>query len=109
MAYNEVLAARIESRISAIDGFDAKKMFGGIGYMIHGNMALAVHTHNMIIRVGAEQYEALLAEPVAKKFDITGKVMKGWIMVDVAGLDSDDYLEFWIKKGVDFASSLPPK
>jgi TfoX/Sxy family transcriptional regulator of competence genes len=109
MAYNEALAARIESRIANIEGLEAKKMFGGIGYMIHGNMALAVHTQNMIVRVGAEQYEALLAEPVAKKFDITGKVMKGWIMVDVAGLESDDELKFWIKKGVDFASSLPPK
>ena len=109
MAYNEALAERIESRIINIEGLEAKKMFGGIGYLIHGNMALGVHTDNMIIRVGTDNYEDLLGEPFAKKFDITGRAMKGWIMVDVAGLNSDNYLEFWIKKGIEFASSLPPK
>lgn len=109
MAYNENLAKRIESRIYSIKELDAKKMFGGIGYMVNGHMAIGVHNDNMIIRVGTENYDELLCKPFAKEFDITGRSMTGWIMVDVNHLESDDDLEFWIKKGIDFASSLPPK
>ena len=109
MAYNEILAERIKKNLDGLDGLDSKKMFGGVGYLLHGNMAVGVYKEYMIIRVGLDHYEDLLAEPFAKVFDITGKVMKGWIMVDVRGLDSDEVLEFWIDKGVNFASSLPPK
>lgn len=109
MAYSRQLADRVGIRLANYDGLEIKKMFGGIGYMLHGNLAIGVYKESLIVRVGAEDYLELLAEPVAREFDISGRAMKGWIMIDVAGLNSDDSLEFWIKKGVDFALRLPPK
>jgi len=109
MAYDEALARRIQSKIFVLDNLTTKKMFGGVGYMISGNMAVGVYKDYLIVRVGLDHYDDLLAEPCAKVFDITGRAMKGWIMVDSRGLQSDGALEFWINKGIEFASSLPPK
>ena len=109
MAYDEGLAQRIEEALVEQPGLVAKKMFGGIGFMIHGNMAVGVHKDSMIIRVGPDNYEELLAEPFARVFDITGRAMRGWILVAAQGLDSEESLDFWTQKGVDFASSLPKK
>ncbi len=109
MAYDEGLAQRIREVLGEQPGLVEKKMFGGIGFMVHGNMACGVHKDALIVRVGPERYEEALARPHTRPFDITGRPMKGWVMVTSDGYESDDALKGWVQQGVDFALSLPAK
>jgi TfoX/Sxy family transcriptional regulator of competence genes len=108
MAYNEKLAERIRNELSGIP-FVEKKMFGGVGFLIHGNMACGVYKEDMIVRVEPARHEQLIKKPGAKVFDITGKPMKGWLMVDPAGCKTKKQLGAWVKEGVEFALTLPAK
>jgi hypothetical protein len=109
MAYDEGLAERVEQALGERPDLVAKKMFGGVGYMIRGNMACGVNKDALIVRVGPEQYEEALDKPHTKPFDITGRAMRGWVMVAAGGTESDEALADWIQQGVGFALSLPPK
>ncbi len=109
MAYDEGLAQRIRDVLGEQPGLVEKKMFGGVGFMIHGNMACGVHKDSLIVRVGPEGYEEALARPDTKPFDITGRPMKSWVMVTSDGYESDEALEDWVQQGLDFALSLPAK
>ena len=111
MPYNERLAARIEARLdkSHPAHYTSKKMFGGVTYMLNGNMACGVHKGLMIVRVGLEAYMDALNRTGARPFDLTGRPMKGWVSVTEAGFERDEDLEEWIRMGVQFASSLPAK
>jgi TfoX/Sxy family transcriptional regulator of competence genes len=108
MAYNLNLAERIRSELSGLP-FVEKKMFGGIGYLLSGNMACGVNKDNLIVRVDPEKHAKLLERPHAKPFDLTGKPMKGWLMVEPEGTEAGEQLAAWIKEGVEFALKLPPK
>jgi TfoX/Sxy family transcriptional regulator of competence genes len=108
MAYNLKLAERIRSELGDIP-FVEKKMFGGVGFLIHGNMACGVHKENMIVRVDPEKHEKLLKKTGARIFDITGRPMKGWLMVEPEGCKTAKQLSAWVKEGVEFALTLPPK
>lgn len=108
MAYSVQLAERIQSELSGIP-FVEKKMFGGVGFLIHGNMACGVYKDNMIVRVDPEKHEKLLKKPHTRIFDITGRPMKGWLIVEADGLKTVKQLSTWIKEGVEFALTLPPK
>lgn len=109
MAYDERLAERVREAIGDLPGLVEKKMFGGVGYLISGNMACGVNEDNLIVRVGPTQYEAALTEPHARPFDLTGRPMKGWIYVDPEGHEMQADLERWVQQGIEFALSLPPK
>jgi TfoX/Sxy family transcriptional regulator of competence genes len=109
MAYDEGLAQRVREVLEEQPGFDEKKMFGGICFLLHGNMACGILKDEIIVRVGTENYDALLKLPHTRKFDFTGRPMKGWLMVSHEGLESDDDLCEWVHKGVDYALSIPPK
>lgn len=109
MAYDERLAERIRGQMASIQGFVEKKMFGGIGFMLHGNMACGVNGENLIVRVGPEQYDAALAEPHVGPFDMTGRPMKGWVVVAPEGCAAEAELGSWIQRGVAVAQSLPAK
>ncbi len=109
MAYDEGLAHRINESLEGLAGLVEKKMFGGIGYLIDGNMACGVNGDDLIVRVGADSYEATLEEPFVRPFDFTGRPMKGWVVVSSEGCESDDDLQRWIQRGVAFAQSLPAK
>jgi TfoX/Sxy family transcriptional regulator of competence genes len=109
MAYDEGLAHRIREIVSDQPGLVEKKMFGGVGFMLHGNMACGVNRENLIVRVGPEKYAAALAKPNARVFDITGRPMTGWVTVEPDGYESDEDLKAWVQQGIDFALSLPPK
>ena len=109
MAYDEGLAYRVRELLSDKSGFVEKKMFGGIGYMLYGNMACGVNKENLVVRVGPDKYQTALDTPFATVFDITGRPMKGWVVVEPAGFESDEMLSEWVQQGVDFALSLPPK
>lgn len=109
MAYDELLAARVEALLSDQPDLVSKKMFGGVGFLLHGNMACGVHKDSLIVRVGSENYEAALGEPHTRIFDITGRPMSGWVMVSAGGYQSNQELQKWVHRGVSFALSLPPK
>jgi hypothetical protein len=109
MAYDEQLAGRIRQEMDQIPGVAEKKMFGGIGFMVNGNMACGAHSRDMIVRVGSQKHALALARPHARPFDLTGKAMEGWIFVGPGGFESDRDLKEWIRMGVEFARSLPAK
>ena len=111
MAFDEGLSNRIEACLVDIDvpSFEGKKMFGGIGYMVQGNMACGVHGDNLIVRVGKGAYSEALSRPHTREFDITGRPMTGWVFVDVKSQADDGAVERWVREGVAFAMSLPPK
>jgi hypothetical protein len=109
MTYNETLAQRIRLEMGGLPGLIEKKMFGGIGYLLNGNMACGVHGDGLIVRVGTEQSAAALSRPHTRVFDLTGKAMAGWLVVDPPGCASDANLRTWIDIGVKYALTLPPK
>lgn len=109
MAYDEGLDHRVRELIGDKDGMVAKKMFGGVGYMLNGNMAVGILNDGLIVRVGPEKYDDALNKPHVKPFGPTGRTMTGWVMVEFDGVSEDDDLEEWVMMGVDFASGLSPK
>lgn len=84
-------------------------MFGGISFMLNGNLCVGVWKGSVIARVGPEQYEAALGESFVSEFDITGRAMSGWVLVSPEGVEDDDQLRKWLDKAVKFSSSLPPE
>lgn len=109
MAYDEELARRIRKNLKAQRGLAEKTLFGGVGFLVNGNMACGVHKQEMIVRLASQDFEQARLQPHVRVFDIGGKPMKGWILISSAGYASDKSLQGWIKKGVACASSLPPK
>jgi hypothetical protein len=109
MAYDEGLAQRVRQILKDLPGFTEKKMFGGIGFMLMGNMACGVNKDDLIVRVGPERYDEALAKAHARQFDMTGRPMRGWVVVGPDGCRSDAELGAWVDQGVEFALSLPPK
>jgi len=109
MAYNELMAERIRERLVKNPGFIQRKMFGGVCYLLNGNMACGILNDEVIVRVGKDAYQDALAMPHTREFDTTGRAMTGWVMVSPDGYQSDAQLEAWLQKGIDFAMSLPPK
>lgn len=108
MAYDHLLAERI-CQILANEKLVEKKMFGGIGFLLNGNMACGVYESNLIVRVGKDRYADLLNRPSAKQFVLTGKAMTGWLQITPDGTKDEKELADWIRTGVDYAQSLPPK
>ena len=108
MAYNLKLAERIRAQLEGIP-FVEKNMFGGVGFLIGGNMACGVNKDNLIVRIDPEKQATLLKKPHAKPFDLTGKPMKGWLVVGADGVKTEKQLGSWVKEGVEFASTLPSK
>jgi TfoX/Sxy family transcriptional regulator of competence genes len=109
MAYNEKLAQQVKAEIGKLPGFTEKKMFGGIAYLVNGNMACGVNGENLIVRVGPEKHAEAEKRPHTKSYDMTGRPMKGWIAVDAKGREKDQELKSWIDMGIKFAQSLPKK
>lgn len=109
MAYDEALAQRVRAALDELPGLVEKKMFGGIGFMVRGNMACGVNKDDLIVRVGGDRYEEALSEPHVRPFDLTGRPMKGWVTVRPPGYKADSELRRWVQQGVGFALSLPAK
>ncbi len=110
MPYDKVLAERIRKALGRQPSLTEKQMFGGVGFMIRGNMACGVHDRDMIVRVGPVAHAAALQETHVRPFDLSGgKPAKGWILVKAAGLKTPADLKKWVERGVAFARSLPGK
>ena len=109
MAYDEGLAIRIRELIGGEAGLAEKRMFGGLAMLLDGNMAVGVRNDGMIVRTDPDQQERLLTEEGARPFDLTGRPMKGWIVVEASGCAEDADLRRWVDRGVAYARSLLPK
>ncbi len=109
MAYNEELADRVRDALGARENLTERKMFGGIGFMLSGNMATGVIRDDLIIRLDPEEGERALDEPGVRMFDLTGRPMTGWLLVGPEATASDEGLRAWVDRGAAFAESLPPK
>ena len=109
MPFDELLAIRMRAALGPQPDLVEKKMFGGIGFLVNGNMACGVHKDALIVRVGPEKYAEALAQSHTRAFDMTGHPMAGWIMVEPAGCATEKALQAWVEKGLAFARSLPPK
>ena len=110
MALDEEFADRVREVIALRDGWTERKMFGGIGFMLGGNMACGVtSTGELMVRVAKEDNAAALAEEHVREFEMSGKKMGGWLIVAREGVESDSDLAGWVDAGADYAASLPPK
>lgn len=108
MAYDEVLADRLRDELG--DEVTEKKMFGGIGFLVAGNMAVGVSSGSeLIVRVDPDDYDTFASEPGARPFEVGGRGMKGWLLVDPSVLTESADLVRWVDRGTSYAGSLPPK
>ena len=109
MAYDESLAARVKEILSGRSDIAERKMFGGLAFMLAGNMCCCVTDQGLMVRVGPEGYAEALTLPHAGVMDLTGRPMRGWVLVQPAGLESDPGLNQWVSRGAEFSATLPAK
>ena len=109
MAYDESLANRVRELLERRRGISEKKMFGGIAFMVYGNMACGVLGEDLMVRVGPEAYDAALGRTGARPMNFTGRPMRGMVYVNSAGYRRQSSLEAWVGQGLSYAKSLPHK
>lgn len=109
MAFDTDLAARIRKRLGRRAGLAEKTMFGGLAFLLNGNMCVGVHGKEMIVRLDPADTDQALKEKHTRVFDLSGRPMKGWILVEPKGLAKDEALAKWVKTGLTYAASLPAK
>lgn len=110
MAYDEALAERVRTLVAPVSGMTEKKMFGGLAFLIRGNMAIAASSQGgAMIRVDPEQSDALVETTKARHVQMRGRDMPGWLRVSSDDLRTDDQLAPWVEMGTRYARSLPPK
>jgi TfoX/Sxy family transcriptional regulator of competence genes len=107
MAFDEGLAQRIREALATERGISEKRMFGGIAFLLNGNMAVGVVRDNLMVRVGPDRYETLVTQPHVREMDFTGKPMRGFVYVASEGLVADGALKRWIGHGTAYAACLP--
>ena len=109
MAYNQTIEARIQNQVADWRGCTAKKMFGGVCHLMRGHMFCGVYKDYLILRLGKAAAGEALAQEHVRPFDITGRPMKGWVMVAQKGFESDADLERWLDLAREFVGTLPSK
>ena len=106
MAYDEQLGERVREVLKPFAGVSERKMFGGLAFLVHGNMCCGVVGDHLMVRVGGESYEAALHEPHVREMDFTGRPLRGFVYVAAEGLGSDGDLRAWVERGARYAESL---
>jgi TfoX/Sxy family transcriptional regulator of competence genes len=109
MAYDEILADRVRTALARRRGVVEKRMFGGMAFMLNGNMSWGIVKDQLMVRVGPKAFEEALTQKHAKPMDFTGRPMKGMVYVDAKGIRTDEDLKTWVDRGVAFAKTLPKK
>ena len=109
MAYDEGLAQRVREVMAERPGLAEKKMFGGLCFLLGGNMACGIVGEELMVRVGPDAYETCLGLPHAREMDFTGRALRGMVYVAAEGLAEDRDLAAWVERGASFAEGLPPK
>jgi hypothetical protein len=109
MAFDEDLAARIRDQLASRKGIEERRMFGGAAFLLDGNLLVGVWKDSLIARLGEEPGDEALLEPHVRPFDITGRPMRGWVLVGPEGVEDDDQLAGWIDRAARFVRTLPAK
>ena len=109
MVFSETLAQRVRDVLYPLTTAEEKKMFGGIAFMVSGNMTVGVIRDDLIVRVGLENYETSLRKPSTDFFQPTGKPMAGWVAVAPDGYKTNEDMKYWIKLALEFVTTLPAK
>lgn len=110
MAYDENLADRIRARLGDLPDLTEKKMFGGLAFLVGGNMSVSASGQGgLLLRCDPEQTDALVQRPHAARFEMRGRAMDGWLRIDADGVRTKRELKRWVGVGVNYARSLPPK
>ena len=109
MAYDEQLEKRLRELTARRNDIYMQKMFGGAGFLLRGNMCFGIWKDSLILRLGEPQAQNALKNKNVKPFDITGRAMKGWVMVAPAGMKTKKILQQWVAQAIDFVSQLPRK
>ena len=109
MAVSETLAERIRTALARTKGIEQKTMFGGIGFLLNGNLIVGVWQESLIVRLGPATGDEALKEPHVSEFNITGRSMKGWVLVAPKGIQDDDQMSGWVQRAVTFVGKLPVK
>lgn len=110
MAYDEDLANRIRELAASEPDVTEQRMFGGLAFLVGGNMSVAASGQGgLMVRVDPEDTDALVAKPHAQRFEMRGREMRGWLRVDAEGVRTKRQLEPWVRRGMAYARSLPPK
>lgn len=109
MAYDEDLASRVRKKLANRRDIVEKKMFGGVAFLLKGNMSVGIHGNELIVRIDPDETEAALKQPGVRIFDITGRPMKGWLLVGGSAVLNSATLNKWITRGTGYAESLPKK
>lgn len=112
MAYSEHLAERVRQRLTSANVTEEKKMMGGLIFMVNNKMCVGIDTDKqtgsdrLMVRVGKAPYDTLLFKKGSREMDFTGKVMRGFLFIDTGGFDSDEDLDFWVEKALEFNRSI---
>lgn len=109
MAYDTILADRMRPMLLPRAGMSEKHMFGGLGFLLYGNICCGIWKNMLIVRCEPQDADAFLTRPHVRPFDITGKPMRGWLLVEPEGLREDGLLLQWIERAVTHAAALPRK
>jgi TfoX/Sxy family transcriptional regulator of competence genes len=109
MAFDEGLAQRLRDELAGAGGLSEMRMFGGLAFLVDGNMCVGVSGDELIARVGPDATEAALKRPGSRLFDLPGRPMKGWITVEPDALEDDEALAGWVGSALAFVRTLPPK
>jgi TfoX/Sxy family transcriptional regulator of competence genes len=110
VAYDEDLANRLRELVSSEPGVSEQRMFGGLAFLIHGNMAVAASGQGgLLLRVDPERSDELEQKPHAEPFVMRGRAMRGWLRIEAEGVREKRQLARWVERGVDYARVLPPK
>ena len=109
MPYDEKLEARVRAVTAGWDGVASRRMFGGVCHLLHGNMVAGVWKDSLILRLGEDAADFARELPHVRPFDVTGRPMKSWVMVEPAGFKTAAQLKRWLEQARTFAESLPPK
>ena len=110
MAFDEALAARVRRHLARRKNVEEKRMFGGVGFLLNGHLLVAVRKDTLLVRLGPDEGERALSEPYVAAFEITGRgTMAGWVVVGLEGVGNDDELKDWIRRAVNFVTTLPAK
>ena len=103
------LADRVRPILRRRKGFAEKKMFGGICFLLNGNICVGTWQGSLVVRLDRGQHEATLKQPHTRPFDVTGKVMRGWALVEPAGIEGDEQLRDWVRRAANYVATLPDK
>jgi TfoX/Sxy family transcriptional regulator of competence genes len=109
MPSDESLAERIRTALARKKGVEEMMMFGGLGFLLNGNMLVGVWKDSMIVRLGPDESDGALKETHVREFDITRKPMKGWIMVEPDGVEDESQVKEWVQRATKFVRTLPKK